>query len=454
MILPRFFRSSFILSLLLLVFTASGRAEQVSGLPETVFPTLDQVLQQALSKSPRMVLRELDLRIARGDLLQAKSGLYPSVGGFYSQMETQDKREDLPGQTLDTSKTYYNVSLTQPVFHWGERRNNAKLGEIRASIARKQYGEAYRQLALEIRSAYLNLIGTKAHLASARFSRALADEALKSGEVRVAGGAIAEGEIFPLRIAAEQAALAVETHESNLIYAKQHYAVLTGLPEPADDEIPDSIPLLEHVRSDMDDMLASFLGQAEPMTPSTEIMRRQIDIEKLNYANTRKRLLPKLNFTVGLSQDEQSYTLNLAQKYGLQSKYVALQVNWSIFDGFATRGAVASALARRRQAEENFRQSIDNLQYQAQSAARNVKLAYRQMAINDRLLDSSLQFLNFRRDRFKEGAASEADVNNAQAGYNSALVSATGARQNYLMKVAEFVSMIARDPVMQHVQLN
>lgn len=423
-------------------------------MPESVFPSLEQVLQQALSKSPRMVLRELDLRIARGDLQQAKSGLYPSVGGFYSQMETQDKREDLPGQTLDTSKTYYNVSLTQPVFHWGERRNNAKIGEIRASLARKQYGEAYRQLALEIRSIYLSLIGTKAQLASARFSRVLADEALKSGEVRVASGAIAEGEIFPLRIAAEQAALAVATHESNLIFSKQHFAVLTGLPEPTDDEIPDTIPTLVHVRADVDDLLASFLAQGELSTPGLEIMRRQIDIEQLNYANSRKRLLPKLNFTLGMSQDEQSYTLNIAQKYALQSKYVALQVNWSIFDGFATRGAVASALARKRQAEETFRQATDNLQYQAQSAARSVKLAYRQMAINDRLLDSSLQFLNFRRDRFKEGAASEADVNNAQAGYNSALVSATGARQMYLMKVAEFVSMIARDPVMQHVQLN
>ena len=136
--LPRSIRSSINLSLILLGLTGSGWAEPVSGLPENVFPALEQVLQQSLSKSPRMVLRDLDLRIAHGDLQVAKSGLYPSVGGYYSQMETRDERADLPGQNLDTSKPYYNFSLTQPVFHWGERRNNAKIGEIRASLVRKQ----------------------------------------------------------------------------------------------------------------------------------------------------------------------------------------------------------------------------------------------------------------------------------------------------------------------------
>src|SRR5690606_29072454 len=131
-------------------------------------------------------------------------------------------------------------------------------------------------------------------------------------------------------------------------------------------------------------------------------------------------LLPKLNFIVGMSQDEQSYTINNAQKYGVLSKYVGITVNWQIFDWFATRGAVRSALASKRQSEQSYRIAIDNLQRTVQNAARNIELASRQMAISDKLLDNSKVYLDFRQEDFKRGNASEADVNQAQASYYSA----------------------------------
>jgi outer membrane protein TolC len=429
-------------------------ANDLPRMPEQVFPALDAVLKDALKQSPRMLLKQLDLTIAEGDLTQAKAGLYPSVGGFYQESKTKDKRQDRPGQLLNSTKTYYSLSLTQPIFHWGERKNNAKIGEIREKIAEKQYREGYRLLAQEIRDAYLSMIAAKCQLASARFSRTLADEALRLGEDRVNKKVIAEGEIFQTRVASEQAGLAVERLESGYAEAKHAYATLTGLPEPDDDQIPDTIPALEYNKDEIGRLLGGFLGQKEPVTPAIDILHQQIDVSDLSYKNSRKTLLPKLNLVAGISQDEQSYTLNPGDKYGVLSKYVGLQVTWTIFDGFASRGAIKSALARKRQAAQNYQIAVDALQHNAQVAARGIDLAYRQMALNDRLLDNSLQFLKYRRDNFKDGRASETDVNNAQAGYNSALVSANSARQDYLLRVSAFVSLIARDPAMQNLDLN
>jgi len=428
-----------------------GRADELPRMPEDVFPQLEAILDEALKQSPRMLLQQLSLDAASGALTQAKAGLYPSIGGYYNQTETKDKREDRPGQTLDTSKTYYNVSLTQPVFHWGERRNNARIGEIREQIAEKKYEEAYRSLASEIRGVYLNLISIKNQLVNSEFALKQANEALRSGEERAAQKLISEGAVFPLRISAEQAALNVATLESSFLYSQQHLEALTGQPAPSLEDIPDEIPAQAYYKPTYDNLLSDFMGQRDPQTPTLDVLRQQIEIDQLTYKNQRKRLLPKLNFIVGLSQDEQSYTINNAQKYGVQSKYVGVTVNWQIFDGFAARGAVRSALASKRQSELSYRMAVDNLQRTVQTAARNIALASRQMAISDKLLENSLAYLDFRQEDFKRGNASEADVNQAQANYYSARVSAINSRINFLMKQVEFVSQIARDPAMDKV---
>jgi outer membrane protein TolC len=416
-------------------------------MPEDLFPELKQVLAQATAQSPRMVASNLALLQADGDLQQARSGLYPSVGGFYSVQQARDKREDLPGRTLEADRTYYSFSINQPLFHWGERRNNARIGEIRRQIADENYGAAYDLLTQEVRTAYLVLALRKQQARHAAFSLTMAENALKVAEQRMAKGEIAEGAIFPVRVGAEQARLALETTEWDLALAKQNFSVLTGLPEPTDASLPDGIPSLTQSYVEVQRELARFLAQDEPNTPSLRNQRRNVQIADLSYQNQKTRLRPKLNFVAAITQDEQSYTLNIAQKYGLQSQYVGLQVNWQIFDGFATRGAIASTLAAKHQAEHAYKQLTETIARDAQRAAKNVELAQRQMAISDWLLSNSKGYLEYRQEDFRRGQASETDVGAAQAAYNSALASANSARYTYLIRVAEFVNHISEGTV-------
>lgn len=429
----------------LLLAGAAAHANIV--MPEDVFPELKQVLAQATAQSPRMVASNLALLQADGDLKQARAGLYPSIGGNYSVQQARDKREDLPGQTLEADRTYYSFSLNQPLFHWGERRNTARIGEIRRQIADENYASAYDLLTQEVRTAYLVLALRKQQARHAAFSLTTAENALKVAEERLAKGEIAEGVIFPVRVAAEQARLALETVEWNFALAKQDFAVLTGLPEPVDASIPDGIPTLANSHAAVQDELARFLAQDEPNTPSLRNQRRNVQIADLTYKNQRTRLKPKLSFIAALTQDEQSYTLNIAQKYGLQSRYVGLQVSWQIFDGFATRGAIASTLAAKHQAEHAYKQLTESIARDAQRMTKNVELAQRQMAINDWLLDNSKGYLEYRQEDFRRGQASETDVGTAQAAYNSALASANSARYTYLVRVAEFVHHIREGAV-------
>jgi outer membrane protein TolC len=444
-----------LLALLLLgaatVPAVRAAAENVD-LPERVFPQLDPILRDALQQSPRVLLRNLDLEIARGDEMQAKAGQYPSIGGGLGYSRSRETREDLTG-SFNTSIFNYSLGLTQPVWHWGVVRNNTRLGEIRRKIAEQQYTEAYRLLAQEIRASYVNLIVRKATTDNARFNLQLAEAALKLAEEGEAKGSISGGQIFQIRMSTEQTRLATDRAIEDLEQARRSFRNLTGGALPSDDRIPTTIPRLNAGDDEPARLLAEFLSQKDPQTSALILLRNQLEVASLNLENQRKRLYPKVNFTAGIAQNRQSYSLNVGLLYGVEDRYVGMSVSWQLFDGFATRGAIRSALASKRQLEANYRQLTEHLAEDAQRQEKQLEFALRQMRINDRLFEDRGFFLKAREDDFRRGTVSETDLNGARSSFNYAQIAAYGARAEFLQRLGDFLGVMMEDPVLQQVKL-
>jgi len=415
-------------------------------LPEDYFPQLQAILDDALRESPRMLLARLELDAAEGDLTQARAGLYPSVGSTSRLVRTSDIRRDQPG-SAQVTKTYYDISLSQPLFHWGEKRNNARMGAIREAIAERNYAEGYRLLAREIRQGYLSLISVKAQVIGARFAREQAEAALRAAEERVKAGVITESELFGPQVALERAQLSEASAESAFIETCEHFEFLTGAAAPPQEELPEELPKIEPEPASTASRLADFLAAPEPSTPNLDLLGQEVEVARLTYKNQKTRLRPKVNFVLGITQDEQSYTINNGERYGVTSRYVGIQVNWAIFDGWATRGAVRSSLARLRSAEARYAQARAGVSRQARAAARSLELAQRQMRIEDRLLSSSREYLRISEEDFSAGRVTRETLDQAQAGYYSARSSANTARLNYLMAQVDLLTAVNRDPI-------
>lgn len=419
-------------------------------LTETVFPELQPILTAALQQSPRMLERNLDVEAAIGDGMQATAGKYPSVSGYFQDSQARDRREDLHA-TLSVEKLYYSLGITQPIFHWGAVRDRAKIGEIREKIALKQYAQGYAALAQEIRASYLRLIVQKVQLQTAKYDQQQTEQALKLAEDRLRNRVISEAEIFHPRIAVQQAVLNTDRAQDAFDETKRLFRLLTGMSAPPDNAIPTDIAPLKITPQHADRLLAGFLSQPEPKTFATELLKAQLDIERLGYQINRTNLRPKFNVVAGISQDEQSYTANIAAKYAVQSRYIGISGSWNIFDGFATRGALRSSLARVRKLEASYKQLTDSLSAEAQRSARQVNFVERQMAIQDQLMSSATNFLQYRKDEFARGTVSETDVATVQGVYNRELLTTLQARSDYLLKFSEFLSLIMEDPAVANV---
>lgn len=420
------------------------------ALPEHALPGLGPILQQAVQQSPRMINRALDLEIAEQGRIEARGGLLPNFGGYYRQVESRDDRAD-QANVLSVTKVYYDVSITQPLFYWGERRNNYRTAVISKQIAEGNYREAYRQLAQELRSKYLGLIVQKVSLARAQRYLAYAQQQVKVAEERLAKKVISDLEIYPIRLNAEQGQISLERTTYEYENAKHAFSRLAGIPPLTDEQIPDEVPVAPYDAAAFDQLLASFLSTKESPNIEVATLRQQLEIEDLRYKNQKTRLRPKLSAVVGTNQDEQSYSINGSQKYRVNSNYVGFSVSWTVFDGFISQANVRSSLARRRQVENDLNEATDRVARQAQTQAKYVNFAARSMAIADRALVSSQGYLRGKQDDFKRGLASEADVSVAELQLFDARINAYNTRIDYMSKIGEFLGTLNQDPMVASV---
>ena len=419
-------------------------------LPEQIYPQLDAILKHAVQQSPQMVNRALEMEIAENNRINARSGLLPSVGGSYTFTKTSDDRADL-AERVKATKVYYSLAVTQPVFYWGERRNSARMGEIQKKIAEGNQHDGYRLLAQEIRTLYLQLIVKRIALGRSRLGNKYYQDALKAAEERFNKKVISEAEAFGVRLNAERAQIEEERLGYDYEAAKQSFARLTGMEDFGEPSLPDEITELGYSAPAFDRVLAGFLAQKDPPTPAAVNMRSQLEIENLNYRNARTRLRPKFNLVVGMTQDEQSYSLNVAQKYRVNSLYGGLSMYWTIFDGFAAQATTRNTLAKRRQLENDYHSLTDQLARQAQTQVKQLNFSARLMSISDRILVATNGSFQVKKTEFARGAVSETDVTQANLGYYDALINAENARIDYLVRVGEFLGTVAEDPVLANV---
>lgn len=418
--------------------------------PEVLFPQLDAILKHAVAQSPAMVSRATDLESAENDRVGARSGLLPSVGGYFNYYEASDDRSD-QAERLRVQKQYYNFSIQQPIFHWGVQRNNNRIGAIRLQMAQRNYREGYRLLAQEVRATYLRLIGDKLRAKRASQSNAYYSAQLQRAEGQLAKRTISDAQIFPIRLEAERAQISDEQTRFAYNNNKILFARLTGMPVLTDDEIPDTIPVVPHQDAQVQHLLSGYLAQKEKPTAVAETARKNLAVARLNLANDKKRLYPKLSLVAGASQDEQSYTVNVANKYAVQSLYGGISISWQIFDGFNSGAVVRSTLARIRQLEVDYRSIDETLATTAQNQVKSLGFTARLASVSDRLLESNEGNVNLRREEFGRGVISEDAVSLAEIALTDSRISAYGARADYYSQLCEFLGTVVEDPVLANV---
>jgi outer membrane protein TolC len=419
-------------------------------LPEDVVPQLRPLLEQAMRQSPRMLERNLDIAQAEADGYMARAGSLPSAGGYLNYQWQQEKRVGNPSTTSNNERFYYNASVNQAVWHWGALEAARKISRIDSDLAQRNFGEAYRLLAAEIRSSYLGLVVSKLGMRNAEHLQRMAQDNLTRQQARYSANQVTYGQIMQDQLHLDETSLAARRARADFEFALGAFRALIGDEQFAEGAVPSGIDDVVHAPS-----LAAVVGtSAVDASESLAIAEQEVAKAKLGLIGPRYNLFPKVGLVAGVSRDEVSRDLNLYSKYQIDTFYFGTQVNWTIFDGFSTKGQKLAAYTRLRRAERRLAAVRESLGRGFERDRLNVGFtweAYQHAKLRLRMAREGVDYV---RDQLARGEASQAQLDAAQTHLNTNTFLTQSALAGHLTANVQYLSAQGLDPlgkaVVQH----
>ena len=441
-------------TLLLVLFAAASlRAETppVQGtLPEDYLPGLKPLLAVAVERSPNTILSSINLAQQEAQRYVYAYVLWPSIAGNASYGINNDS---VSGGTVSTERgLFYNVGLNQPVFQWMAYKNNAEIGALGVKIAQRQFAEAYRALAVQIREQYMYLISKKISLRNAHYRQKISEETLAAMQAKLGAGSASQADLQGYQIALQQAQLDTDRSAEDYSYAKRVFTRLVGIDDVDEESIPIELPHPEYSSPLADAVLAGFVADGAESAFQSEIYQMIVKQQDLNYAIAKVRLLPKINAAVTYSLADQTTAFGgQVSQVKVQTEAYSIAANWTIFDGFLTRGSKLGALATKRYYERTRQTFIDSTIDSVTYLRHQIGLSSRALALSE--LHNSLIAAEVKRitDDVKLGYASQATLETSNMDLYVTEFDLTFARTDYLSKWTEFVSTAGMDPAISNI---
>jgi outer membrane protein TolC len=424
-------------------------------LPEEIFPPLKAILQRALAQSPAVLEKQLELAQYEARVTIADSLRWPHLGGnIRYDNSTAAVSGSSDSRTDRGSGLFGGVEATVPLFHWGALKNEGARARLGVAMAERNYAEAYRLLAIELRRQFLYLVGKKAELLQVRDRQRLNEVELKLVQEKFARGLASGGEKASREINFEEYGLEVLRKEAEFAALLRTLARTSGTRDLKESDIPGDLPSFTAPPETLSRMLAEVLRDGARSSFEVQVQEMQVREADLYYRIQRVRLLPR--FGAGASytlENTTSATTNSVNQQAIERQAFGVRADWNMFDGFETRGRVRDALASKRLAERRLTNAVERIQEQAQALARQVELESLAVKMTDRRRAAAGGDLERVKDEVKRGNLSASAIDAAQQqllAWNAASVTA---RASLLRVWSEFVSVTGADPMLKNLPL-
>ena len=442
----------------------SGGALPIAGtMPEDVLPDLKRLITSALKQSPQMIQNEIAITQSEAARYASSAQRLPQVNAnvSYAWNNVSADRAEPPGgfkpgdprtNRDKSSGPYYGVSVSQPIFTWYALTNQVKIADIAIKISEKNYAEAYRGLVGTLRTQYLGLIYTKIARRNQRYNLAQTERLLNLDEARLKSGAMAPAELIGPRTGYAYARLAMARTDESYARAKAQLARLAGVEALDDDAIPLEAPKWSGDPAAAGALAARLQRDGVEATLQGQINALRIKDAELNYKVAQTRLYPKFSFSASASQyNSQTVTTTSVSQAAAFSTNYGISGSWTIFDGFATRGAKLSALALKRYYEQAQKSLSVQVTEQVQAAAQGIDFSAQSLEMVETARAGVLLQVERVKDEFKRGSVTEDTVTSVTAQLYGQDAAVVAARIELLGRWIELVSLVGSDPVLNQL---
>ncbi|MBC2605075.1 TolC family protein [Pelagicoccus albus] len=422
-----------------------GQNELDEKLPEALIPELKTVIDSALQNSDTVLDRQLAEREAYGKRMSARSAVLPSLGTNVAVR--QEKDDDTDGEAGFEDRVIYNVTLSQPLYHWGSKRSQKQIGELGYGIEKLNTAIALESLASRIRSAYLNLVIVKQNLEASEKMREEQQAKYDFMLSQVESGRAGESSLQSQELSLARSELSELTRLNDWESKLDDLAQLSGLDVVTlAGLIVSEIPQFEVISEETVAALETYFDSSLQNDEGLQKLELDLEIEQKRLRMEEVSLRPKIDARVGMSSNaldvdgtrrEQAYS------------YFGLSVSWSIFDGFSKKGSVIESLNRLNRKEHSKKLYEEKLLRSWKLLISKLDIQRRALAIEERALLVATGRVEWFEGEYEAGRVPKSDLDKASREFQNASTKAQSSRSSYLLALSELMTELGIDPLSQ-----
>ena len=416
-----------------------------TGLAQDVW-TLERCIDHAVENNITIKQQQLNVEQHQNSYEQTRLGVLPTVNAGLSQSYSfgQSTGGDNINVNNNSSSTSGYISANVTLFNGLSKYNRIKASKLDYEAAVQNLEQAKNNIALNITSAYLDVLLNKELLATAQEQLQLTQEQIEINRQQVEAGKLAAGKLLETESQAAQEELDVTNRENSLWISKITLQQLLELPitDGFDIAVPDI---------DFDQVAATLLSvdtvYERAVEERPEIKSRELAVESADrqIAVAKAQQYPSLSANAGYSNSY--YKMSGMQNPSLSdqldvhgSKSIGLSLSIPIFNGWQARTSVKNSKLQYQNTQLELQQAKNTLLKEIQQVYVNAQAALKRYESSQKAVGSADESFRYVKEKFDLGIVTPLEFNEAKNRLAQAQSTFIQAKYEYLfrMKILDF----------------
>ena len=408
--------------------------------------TLERCIDHAVENNITIKQQQLNVEQHQNSYEQTRLGVLPTVNAGLSQSYSfgQSTGGDNINVNNNSSSTSGYISANVTLFNGLSKYNRIKASKLDYEAAVQNLEQAKNNIALNITSAYLDVLLNKELLATAQEQLQLTQEQIEINRQQVEAGKLAAGKLLETESQAAQEELDVTNRENSLWISKITLQQLLELPitDGFDIAVPDI---------DFDQVAATLLSvdtvYERAVEERPEIKSRELAVESADrqIAVAKAQQYPSLSANAGYSNSY--YKMSGMQNPSLSdqldvhgSKSIGLSLSIPIFNGWQARTSVKNSKLQYQNTQLELQQAKNTLFKEIQQVYVNAQAALKRYESSQKAVGSADESFRYVKEKFDLGIVTPLEYNESKNRLTQAQSTFIQAKYEYLfrMKILDF----------------
>ena len=366
--------------------------------------SMDEAVATALETNPDVTIARKKVEAAKGGVIQARSGLLPSVVSTGLFRERQHQKES----RLRNEDYSANVRIIQNLYTGGAVTSQRAIARLNLEKQELELKAVSDRVAMDVRIAYNELLLNQARVRVHEQSRDVFEKELKTQQERFTAGLVGQLNVHRAEVALANEKTQVIDAQTQVNSSYLRLGELLGQKNDLKSTTPSLAVYgqLQYTATRPD--LNQCLGRADTARPEIQMRRIDVEIETWQENLDRSEQRPQVEAFSGYEvYNERDPAIGDEFNHGY---VIGVNARWHIFDGYATRGKVIATRARREAAEQALAAARSSVSSDVRNAFLDLQQADRMLEAQTKSVQTADESLEIAKANVEAGLSTQLDV--------------------------------------------